>query len=159
MATKEYDRWKAMEAERYLKAAAGAKARIKALAASIAGIYDEMEGIRAIDYSATAVAGGAAGDGLVKLLADKDERMRECHRQAHELECRVRRAQHALGRMADQRYAALLERRYLGGASWADAAEALGYTPHWAYKHRDGALVCLYDAMADRDKVDLPSAL
>lgn len=154
----EFEKFKASEAERYLRGIHGAKMRIKTLSVTIADIYEEMEGIRGVDYSSERVKGGVKGDALTRMIADKDERMQECQRQAHELECRVRRAEYVLNRMPDQRYAALLESRYLQGLSWKDAGAAIGYSDWWCYKWRDDAHIAFYDSMMEADK-KLPDAI
>lgn len=154
----ELERWRASEAEAYLRRAGAARARLATMADAMADICAEMEGLRGIDYAASSM-GGDATDILCDLIAAKDARLRELQAQAHGLEALVARAAYCLGRMPDQRHAALLEARYLNGRPWGEVARVVGCSERTAHRESRHALASFYDSMMERDKVDVPSAI
>lgn len=135
-----------------------ARARLATMADAMADICAEMEGLRGIDYAASSM-GGDATDILCDLIAAKDARLRELQAQAHGLEAIVARAAYCLGRMPDQRHAALLEARYLNGRPWGEVARAIGCSRQHLHRLKLVALAGFYESMMERDKVDLPSAI
>lgn len=155
----EFEKWKVLEAQSYLKSVSGAQKRIRSLAETIAEIYLDIANIKAIDYSFDRTDGGATSDALVSLLSDKDERMKECQRQAHELECKVRRALYVFERMEDQTHASILESHYVNGKTWEETAEMTGYSIQSIHKMRETALLGFYEVMIDKDKVHIPNAI
>lgn len=154
----EYERWKAEEAAAYLSAVKGAQARIRSLADTMADIYAEMEGIRAVDYSTERVDGGAVSYLLEQMLDDKQQRLDECQGQAHEMECRIRRATYVLGRMEDQLHASILEAHYINGHEWHHVAKSVNYGIDNIFKIRVQALIGFYDCMFESD-AEIPGAV
>lgn len=156
MPTDEFLQWKASEAHSYLSRARGAQARIQTLAATIADIYEEIIGIKAVDYSGERVSGGLPSEILEQMLDDKQQRQAECQAQAHEAECLLRRIAYCLGKMDDQLYAAILEDHYINGNEWYVVAEHMNYSLRNIHNIRFMALLEYYDCMVDND---IPSAI
>lgn len=154
----EYERWKASEAAAYLSKVKGAQARIQTLADTIADLYEEIAGIKAVDYSADRVAGGAISYLLEQMLDDKQQRMEACQQQAHEMECRVRRVTFLLGRMDDQFHASILEAHYVNGMDWNSIAEMVNYGTTRLFEIRFMALVEFHECMG-MDATQIPDAL
>lgn len=157
MAT-EYERWKADEAAAYLSHVKGAQARIQTLADTIADLYDEIAGIKAVDYSQDRVDGGVVSYLLEQMLDDKQQRMDQCQTQAHDMECRVRRVTYILGRMDDQFHASILEAHYVNGDDWHTVAERANYSTQHIFRIRFDALLGFYDCMFERE-TDIPNAI
>lgn len=156
--TPEQELWRTSEAADYLSKVKGAQFRIQSLADQIADIYEEIAGIKAVDYSVDRVDGGCPAYIIEAMLDDKDERMKECQRQAHDLECLVRRVDYILGRMDDQLHASILEMHYVNGKPWDEIAEAVSYSSQHIYRLRFDALLCFYDCMFEKD-TEIPDAL
>lgn len=154
----EYERWKVDEAATYLSQIKGAQSRIQTLADTIADIYNEIAGIKAMDYSNDRVGGGAVSYLLEQMLDDKDQRMKECQQQAHEMECRVRRVTYILGKMDDQFHASILEAHYINGNEWHIVAKSTNYSVDNIFKIRINALMEFYDCMFDNE-TEIPSAI
>ena len=148
--------WRASEAHAYLCKARGAQRRIQTLADTIADLYDEIAGIKAVDYSVDRVDGGKPSDFIEQMLDDKDARMRECQEQAHDCECMLRRITYCLGKMSDQLYASILEDHYINGNEWYIVAEHANYSLRNIHNIRFMALLDYYDCMTDND---IPSAI
>lgn len=154
----EYERWKADEAAAYLSRVKGAQARIQSLADTMADIYDEIAGIKAVDYSTERVDGGAVSYLLEQMLDDKQQRLDECQSQAHDMECKVRRVTYILGKMDDQLHASILEAHYINGKEWHMVAKAVNYGIDNIFKIRVQALIGFYDCMFENDS-DIPEAV
>lgn len=157
MAT-ESELWRASEAHAYLSKARGAQRRIQTLADTISDLYTEIAGLKAVDYSVDRVNGSFASDLLESMLDDKDERMKECQKQAHECECTLRRIVYILGKMDEQLYASVLEDYYINGNEWHIVAEHVNYSVQHLHRIRFVALLDFYDCMFEKD-TEIPSAI
>lgn len=158
MATEEFERWKADEAAAYLSRVKGAQARVKSLADEMVDIYEEIAGLKAIDYTKDRVDGGAISYLLEQMLDDKDQRLHDCQRQAHDLECLLRRVTYILDKMDDQFHASILERHYVNGIGWRTVAIDAGYAEASIFDIRIIALNGFYDCMFAQDS-EIPDAL
>lgn len=58
-----------------------------------------------------------------------------------------RRAERLIGKIADERYHAVLQLRYLCGCSWEEISQRLCFTPRWVHKLHGEALIALEKMM------------
>lgn len=157
--TDEYQQWLISQAHDYLTQVRGAQARINSLASSMAEIYIDIANIKAIDYSIEKTSGGEKKNLLVDFLNDKDERLREMQRQAHELELKVRRALYCLGKMEDQDLASILEEHYINRKSWQEISVVLSLTDRGIRRRKARALIAFYNELHPQDKTEIPESI
>lgn len=157
---KDKQRWHAHQAALYLDHVKGMGAMIKALSWSIEELEAKAEGVGAMDYSKdqvqTSPTDEAMPNNVDKLIQQKQIRERKKELYEDELAAVTR----AFERMPNITYAAMLEMHYVGGASWMDIADELGYSKAGVMKNRQKALAMFYDVMPPSQRfVDVPKAL
>ena len=142
---REYRRWRAGEAARYLDRVRGMGMRVKSLKYAIEDLMLAASGVRGIDYSRDAVAD-------LQGLAAELEGKREAYRRE------IAAVARAIERMDDERLAAIIEMHYVSNRTWRQCAEAFHYSKDGMMAARQSALSAFYDVMPATQLVEIPAA-
>lgn len=157
MESPEGTRWKAEQAEAWLRSVAKTARERDALRARAEAIRSAADGVRAIDYTRGGGSGGCH-DGVAAMALEALESAARLGELAAEANERVVDARMRL-RMLDDGDRMLLEMRYVGAMEWADVADAMGFTRDYCRGYlKRRALRAAYDAMPHHERTRVPRA-
>lgn len=140
----EYRAYTVGQAKRYMQHIRSLNHSVRMLRSEIDELRDMAGGLSGIDYARPQVRTSPSADAVPNAVIRIDSLASELEAELSDYIAEKERAHRALAEV-DGLYAELLAYRYLEGKSWADVADALGYSEvHARTVLHDDALAALY---------------
>lgn len=148
--TEEYERYKRMQASRWMEHVRSLGRRVRSIAEEIEAQRELASGVQAVRYDGAPSGGAASGDAIPNAVARLQELIAEyVAEQAGYVE-EQREAHEALRLIEDDACRDALTKHYLLGCNWERVCVDMGYTWDGMMALRRRALLAAYDRMPAR---------